>query len=882
MKKLFTLLVLFTALSTVAQTVEEYKQEEAAFWKKALREIEPQITTGILYTKATPFSNLYNFNTTEYNTANASLFKQALSELYRSSDKIQFTSVKKLDNLKKSIYFDEKTNAIPLVSIGVLNTSFNFLFYDEENEDNGGLRLVDGIFKPIEGKPSVFTRHISLISPQKELITTTRKGTVRYKINPTIFFDKGKKIKRLTANFGTDSNYTLISDSIVNTDSHFVRYNTFGDKKLKFTIAYTDNSELITYADITLIKPKYLLRKTKSTNCTKTSLLSYTSTISYRAWDELSATSGKLNYKIFFGNNNQTGACNLSRIKKPFIVIDGFDPGDTRRIETEDCRRDPICKKLNADADGNFDATNYKSIVRLIKFGNGPSDNIVKKLQAKNYDVIIINLPTDRASWDHKKILHDFGADYIERNAMSFVSFIKEVNTKLTQNNSTEKLVVVGPSMGGQITRYALAYMEKKERETGSNSWNHNTRLWVSVDSPHQGANIPLAVQGSTYFLGFIHEDEGAKTKYKQKLLAPATKQMLINHYGYSSGKSTYFTRYQNGLIANGLPNTNGYPTKSRNIAIVNGSMSGRKTAHPGQRFLDMRGFTVAASFWFLVQHRWTINLFTIKNNYQQEYNQPGVVFNIRSYKVSSDFYNSREESRTNSNTQGSLDVVPGGLFNSGNDLKEEIVAALKKRGTRRRMYTPSTEIGTVVPHAFIPTHSALDTNGFSNWYQSININLVSANKTPFDTYYGESTNTEHVSFTQASKNWLFNELDGINQLPVPAPIDWDIRSQTRAKSSKALLSDDQDKVKTIESSQSNFSVYPNPSKSQFTVAYNFKRNSKYKIHIYNSLGKIVTVKNVNLEKPVINLHSLINGIYYLRLSNDNMEVETTKLLIKK
>lgn len=42
--------------------------------------------------------------------------------------------------------------------------------------------------------------------------------------------------------------------------------------------------------------------------------------------------------------------------------------------------------------------------------------------------------------------------------------------------------------MGGQTSRYALAYLEKQ-------GIPHNTRLWISIDSPHLGANIPLGDQ---------------------------------------------------------------------------------------------------------------------------------------------------------------------------------------------------------------------------------------------------------------------------------------------------------------------------------------------------------------------------------------------------
>ncbi|MCF6307574.1 MAG: hypothetical protein L3J09_06440 [Flavobacteriaceae bacterium] len=127
---------------------------------------------------------------------------------------------------------------------------------------------------------------------------------------------------------------------------------------------------------------------------------------------------------------------------------------------------------------------------------------------------------------------------------------------------------------------------------------------------------------------------------------------MLIDHYDYflTSNKSPYFIDYQADLAANGLSNSNGYPLLSRNISIINGSLTGVKNAQPSQRFLDMRGY-IDLSWW---PFNWRINVLTIKNNYQQEINQTGMVLDIRAYRADWNFYNSLIAHRTNTNWQGS------------------------------------------------------------------------------------------------------------------------------------------------------------------------------------------------------------------------------------
>src|SRR5690606_16835698 len=93
--------------------------------------------------------------------------------------------------------------------------------------------------------------------------------------------------------------------------------------------------------------------------------------------------------------------------------------------------------------------------------------------------------------------LIDGGADYIERNALSLVTLIETINA---QKVGSEKNVLIGPSMGGLITRYALKYME-------NNNLDHDSRLWISVDSPHNGANVAMSVQYLVNYLGYGYPD---------------------------------------------------------------------------------------------------------------------------------------------------------------------------------------------------------------------------------------------------------------------------------------------------------------------------------------------------------------------------------------
>jgi hypothetical protein len=150
-----------------------------------------------------------------------------------------------------------------------------------------------------------------------------------------------------------------------------------------------------------------------------------------------------------------------------------------------------------------FDALNSDrpipdSIYALLGYDND-SQHLGNDLRLLGYDLIIVNFPLYPIGPfpSYVPILppvyysRDGGADLMERNALTMEKLIMDINTEVANNTAPgttpEKLVIVGPSMGGQITRYALKDMENK-------GVNHNTRLWIAFDSPNHGANIPVGL----------------------------------------------------------------------------------------------------------------------------------------------------------------------------------------------------------------------------------------------------------------------------------------------------------------------------------------------------------------------------------------------------
>ena len=76
--------------------------------------------------------------------------------------------------------------------------------------------------------------------------------------------------------------------------------------------------------------------------------------------------------------------------------------------------------------------------------------------------------------------------------------------------------------------------------------------------------------------------------------------------------------------------------------------------------------------------------------------------------------------------------------------------------------------------------------------------------------------------------------------------------------------------------------IFPNPSSGNITIS-NIKNQNIKSFEIYNTLGKLINDFHLEERKNIINLNleTLGNGIYFLKLITANGEIKTKKLVIK-
>jgi hypothetical protein len=206
------------------------------------------------------------------------------------------------------------------------------------------------------------------------------------------------------------------------------------------------------------------------------------------------------------------------RVIKPLIYVEGYDPTGTYDID--DLIRD----------NPNLRPGEW------IELATPPNSyNFIDSLDERaGYDLIFVNYNTLRSFEDNFKMLR---------------RVIEWVNAQKLAAGSTEQNVVLGVSAGGLLARYTLARMTKQFGAAST-----QTRLLLTMDSPHQGANVPLALQHFLYDLGeqkilgqSIKETVAELKNFIALNNAPATAQLLRARVVDANGTVVFNTFLNNG-----------------------------------------------------------------------------------------------------------------------------------------------------------------------------------------------------------------------------------------------------------------------------------------------------------------------------------------------
>ncbi|MFE5144273.1 esterase/lipase family protein [Streptomyces fagopyri] len=216
---------------------------------------------------------------------------------------------------------------------------------------------------------------------------------------------------------------------------------------------------------------------------------------------------------------------NRRQLVRPVVLSDGFSAGSSSL--------DQLWHGLEENGDFRF----------------------ISELHATGRDVIILGYDDRTAS--------------ITANAETAIECIRRA---IAERVGRAKLTVGGFSMGGLVTRYALAKMEQDPTLP-----DHETSLYLSYDTPHQGAWFPVALQAFTHYA----TDKWGETpgvgpvlrQFSGLLNSPAARQMARWHI--EKAGDTPEQASERVAFLRELDELGGWPRNVRKIGVANGVDTG-------------------------------------------------------------------------------------------------------------------------------------------------------------------------------------------------------------------------------------------------------------------------------------------------------------------
>ncbi|MFI6335883.1 esterase/lipase family protein [Streptomyces sp. NPDC050535] len=284
----------------------------------------------------------------------------------------------------------------------------------------------------------------------------------------------------------------------------------------------------------------------------------------------------------------------------------------------------------------------------------------------------------------------------------------------LGERQDDSPLTVGGFSMGGLITRYALAHLERQRIR-------HETAVYFSYDTPHRGGVIPIGIQAFAHFIPTLPGQE--VNDFAKQMNSPASRQMLWRHYNSEDGSIRQDPLRTEFLEA--LERVGGWPQIPLKIAVANGTGNGTGLDIPAAQIaLKSAGPRVFPGTTFYAQARGNVMVAQLERTFP------------------------RASKTINTSGFPELDGAPGGTLDS----YKIIADALEEKGGTADLRHPTV--------CFVPSVSAVairDIDRQDDLY--VNIDKCEPAESELDDYLCSSTTTAHTQITAELCEWILRKL---------------------------------------------------------------------------------------------------------------------------
>lgn len=352
-------------------------------------------------------------------------------------------------------------------------------------------------------------------------------------------------------------------------------------------------------------------------------------------------------------------------------------------------------------------------------------------------------------------ILVDFeaGAGDIFANAELLADILVHLDAFKTD---VRPIVLSGASMGGQIARIALRLMENEGEP-------HCAQLYLSLDSPHLGANIPIGLQ---QIIDALTSNNGSVGTLSDALSAPAARQLLLKQMLPLYPR----VHYQDSLDALG------WPQRCRNIGIANGALG--PVADQNQPLLDFEHAILSSEVTGDIGGLLDLEIYADPGSSAHPLASPSLpVTSLLEVPSGSGWpwpldLSAGHDPVGTGIWGGSLDVLPGGTRPSLRQFVEAFNEALEEMDLPWPLQIPGIASGDYQSlHSFIPTASAL---GVSPPWNGLTAEQL-AEGSPFDGIHFGENNEPHSEVNPANMQFVLEQLDFTECPLAPGDLDGDV-----------------------------------------------------------------------------------------------------------
>ncbi len=690
------------------------------------------ITTGVLLDRTVPFSRLDRFNGVRDTAATYNHWRQMYLEYWNAN--------LHRDGLALPAAVDRRlytAPALPGLPLRVLHYRYQRLAPDAEarnliRTDTAAHRVYDVAGRT--ASPYEEKRAVALGLPERRVY----HDTIRFYVGRDQFFGNvAPETAALAVDFGDGHGTRPVTLG----ETYTIVYPTRGDKTIRLTWAQAGQ----TWQAATSLRVSSIPAPDRAV-----------AVVATNAWPG-QREFGRARAYIAAGASNPkvwdpTRNAYIQKVRKPLVFVEGIDfgplgndPSDSVVLEPDY----PINSRTFHRVPFRYGTAGWP----LLQEYDGEYPSLEKlpdlraRLQAAGYDVIFFDF--------------NDGEALIQQNAMALVQFIRWLNNPVNHSDPTASVdvVVMGASMGGQVARFALTWMEQQGE-------NHCGSLYVSFDSPHFGANVPLGLQfllDDLSSLALTPADEDAALN-RDKLDGPASQQMLRHHYnrGAWPRQLAWYDWIQNPV---------NWPTRLRKVAISNGSRNMVSQGYnAGSLMLETSSLGTAIlgrkrCFAMAGTHiSWNFGLSTRDNVVYWDRNGFPAAPVIKSVDSNTPFW----------------DSAPGCIYNVASTIYDSAPNYFARNSS-------------ILDNCFMPTVSTLGVKvgapnhpgGPDLWYNVQNhipnADLPNPSEYAFDAYFAPDNNEPHVQITDGTRarnglygtpthnnvDWLLRELNELNaELP--------------------------------------------------------------------------------------------------------------------